>query len=302
MAIEEARFPPARQRAHNASPTALYKLCSLALLPDIGILSMKDMHFATPMAVAGGSDCVFYHSMDLPISGSQEGHWDLRGRFDDYVSRISVNGKSVLDVGTATGFLSFEAEKRGAKVVSIDASTAMHWDRVPFIDSMHALDYAAWLDKAEKYLDDIKRSYWLAHRELKSANRVYYGNAYELPSELGKFDIVIVGQILVHLRDVVRALSSIAARCKDTLIIAEGMIENPEPVSHWLARAGHPENDYSFWHHSTGLYRELLSILGFELQSKESRKYRCNLEGPADGISITTLVFKRRQASPEAAT
>jgi SAM-dependent methyltransferase len=240
--------------------------------------------------------------MDLPISGSQEGHWDLRGRFDDYISRISVGGKSVLDVGTASGFLSFEAEKRGAKVVSIDASTAMHWDRVPFIESIHALNYDAWFERAGKYLDDIKRSYWLAHRELKSANEVYYGSAYELPSELGKFDIVIVGQILVHLRDVVRALSSIAARCRDSLMIAEGMIENPEPVSHWLARADRPENDYSFWHHSTGLYHELLSILGFELQSKENRNYRCNLEGSADGVSITTLVFKRRNASPRAAT
>jgi SAM-dependent methyltransferase len=278
----------------------LYGLRSLP--PDIGISSVKDMLFAKPMAVAGVSDCVFYHSMDLPISGSQEGHWDLRGRFDDYISRISVGGKSVLDVGTASGFLSFEAEKRGAKVVSIDAATAMHWDRVPFTESMHALNYDAWLERAEKYLDDIKRSYWLAHRELKSANRVYYGNAYELPSELGRFDVVIIGQILVHLRDVVRALSSIAARSKDTLVIAEGMIENPEPVSHWLARAGRPENDYSFWHHSTGLYRELLSILGFELQSKESRKYRCNLEGSADGVSITTLVFKRRHASPRATT
>jgi SAM-dependent methyltransferase len=293
---------------------------------NIGTSSVKDMPFATPMAVAGVSDCVFYHSMDLPISGSQEGHWDLRGRFDDYTARISVCGKSVLDVGTASGFLSFEAEKRGAKVVSIDASTARYWDRVPFMESMHALNYDGWLEKAEKYLDDIKRSYWLAHRELKSANRVYYGNAYELPSELGRFDIVVVGQILVHLRDVVRAISSIAARCEDTLVIAEGMIENSEPVSYWLARAGHPENDYSFWHHSTGLYRELLSILGFELQSKESRKYRCNVvhceqrikvsrlqptesrkyqcnfEDSADGVSITTLVFKRRQGSPSATT
>ena len=138
------------------------------------------MHFATPMAVV--SDCVFYHSMDLPISGSREGHWDLRGRFDDYISRISVDGKSVLDVGTASG------------------------------------------------------------------------------------------------------------------------IENPEPVSHWLARADRPENDYSFWHYSTGLYRELLSILGFEPQPKESRKYRCNLAGSADGVSITTLVFKRRHASLRTAT
>ncbi len=260
---------------------------------------MKGILFAEPMTVATASDCVFYHSMDLPISGSQDGHWDLRGRFDDYISRVPVSGKSVLDVGTASGFLSFEAEKRGATVISLDASSARLWDRVPFPESLHTLNYSAWLEQAEKYLDDIKRSYWLAYRELKSANRVFYGNAYELPAELGSFDVVIIGQILVHLRDVVRALSSIAARCKDTLIIAEGMIENREPVSHWLARADRPENDYSFWHHSTGFYRELLAILGFELRSSESRKYRCNLEGPADGVGITTLVFKRRDASPK---
>jgi SAM-dependent methyltransferase len=239
------------------------------------------MLFAEPMPVTGVSDCVFYHSMDLPISGSQEGFWDLRGRFDDYILGTSVGGKSVLDVGTASGFLSFEAEKRGAKVVSIDASTAGQWDRVPFVDSLHVTDYAAWLQKSEKWFDRLKRSYWLAHRELNSVNRVYYGNAYELPSELGTFDVVIVGQILVHLRDIVRALSSISSRCRDTLVIAEGMVENPEPVSHWLARADNPKKEGQFWHHSTGLYREVLSILGFELHSKESRNYRCNLEGPA---------------------
>ena len=68
------------------------------------------------MAVDSAAECVFYHSLDLPLSGPQKGHWDLRGRFDDYVGNVPLSGRSALDVGTASGFLSFEAEKRGANI------------------------------------------------------------------------------------------------------------------------------------------------------------------------------------------
>ena len=67
------------------------------------------------------NECVFYHSMDLPGLGTVEGQWDLRGRFDEYIGGIDVNGKTFLDVGAASGFLSFEAERRGASVISFDA-------------------------------------------------------------------------------------------------------------------------------------------------------------------------------------
>ena len=62
-----------------------------------------------PRIVENLDDCYFYHTMDLPGVGVMRGHWDLRGRFADYVGGVDVEGKSVLDVGAATGFLSFEA-------------------------------------------------------------------------------------------------------------------------------------------------------------------------------------------------
>jgi hypothetical protein len=40
----------------------------------------------------------------------------------------------VLDVGTASGFLSFEAEKRGAEVVSFDSASPKMHAGVPFLD------------------------------------------------------------------------------------------------------------------------------------------------------------------------
>ena len=66
-------------------------------------------------------DCQFYHSLDFPDDTSIEGFWDIRGRFDEYVGRYPLAGKSVLDIGTATGFLAFSAEAAGAQVTALDA-------------------------------------------------------------------------------------------------------------------------------------------------------------------------------------
>jgi len=249
--------------------------------------------FATPISASKPSDCVFYHTMELPYSGLQSGHWDLRGRFDEYVAGVSLDGRTVLDVGAASGFLTFEAEKRGGKVVSVDASSAAVWDRVPFLSTLHATNYKRWLDEANHYLNAIKKSYWLAHKELNSGAMVYYGNVYELPQMLGDFDVVLVGQVLVHVRDPIRAIGSIAKCCRGTMVIAEGMIASDEPMSYLLPRLEAPGNDFSFWHHSIGFYRELMKILGFEQERESTAKYKCNLEGPAEGIDITTLVFRR---------
>ena len=80
--------------------------------------------FAPPRFVDRLEDCFFYHAMDLPGFGLVPAHWDLRGRFDEYIGGVDVRGKSVLDVGTATGFLSFEAEKRGDTATAAFATKA----------------------------------------------------------------------------------------------------------------------------------------------------------------------------------
>jgi len=255
---------------------------------------MQEDHYASPIAVASVADCTFYHSYDLPKSGCVRGHWDLRGRFDEYVCGAQVAGKRVLDVGTASGFLSFEAERRGADVVSFDAATADYWDRLPFPVHRDPGSRASWLVGAEDYLLCWKRSYWLVHRELQSKNKVVYGNVYNIPPEIGMFDAIMVGQILVHLRDAIGALSSIAARCAKTIIVAEGMISDEKPYSAFLGRAANPNNDFSFWHHSTGFYIELMQIMGFALCDRCTGAYICNIAGPSPkDVEITTLVFER---------
>ena len=207
-------------------------------------------------------------------------------------ARGPTAGKTVLDVGTASGFLSFEAEKRGATVVGSTRSSPARWERLRSRKSLWFRDRPDGRGQTE-YLDSMKRSYWLAHRELESQARVYYGDAYDLPESLGSYDVVIVGQILVHLRDVIRVLTSVSRRCVDTLIIAEGMVLSDEPTSVLLGRAKVPEQNHSFWFHSVGLYREVLGMLDFRLIAEDTLTYTCNVVGNPAQTPITTLVFRR---------
>lgn len=65
----------------------------------------------------------------------------------------------MLDVGTASGFLSFEAEKRGAEVVSFDSASPKMHAGVPFLDVRRRGGTAI-----EEDFEGIRNAYWYAHR------------------------------------------------------------------------------------------------------------------------------------------
>ena len=89
--------------------------------------------FATPRKVEDVADCYFYHTMELPGRGVIEGRdWDLRGRVDEYLGNVDFAGQRVLEIGPASGFLTFEMEKRGADVISVEVTDEHGWDFVPY--------------------------------------------------------------------------------------------------------------------------------------------------------------------------
>ena len=240
----------------------------------------KPIAFAEPRHVADLSDCFFYHTMTLPGFGEVRGHWDLRGRFDDYIGHVDVNGKSVIDIATATGFLSFEAERNGAsEVVSFDMAHARQQNFLPFKDKLHYRDPAAWAEKHDVEVEQWKNAYWLCHRLLNSRAKVFYGDIYNLPVELGhsaesgQFDIAIVGSVLEHLSDPVTALASIARLVRETIVIVAPLIESEEKIARFEGSIDHPENDFTWWTYSTALYREVFKILGFTLTRITSAEY-----------------------------
>src|ERR1700730_7521904 len=255
-------------------------------------LEMEPDLYGAPRYIKDVSECFFYHTMDLPGYGTVEGQWDLRGKMRDYLGGIPLKGRGVLDGGAASGFLSLEMERAGAEVVSFDADIADRIVYLPLQKSLYMTNRAQWRDHMNHFLEIMKNSYWLAHRLNQSKNRVFYGDIYDLTDTLGMFGVAVVGKILVHLRDPITALASVGRRCADVLVVAEGMMESDDCFMQLL---GTTENGraYSWWHLSTGLYREVMRMIGFEVQAITENKYRCNVSDSPALTSVKTLIARR---------
>jgi len=173
--------------------------------------------YAQPIKVASLDDCYFYHTMDLPGHGTVRGEWDLRGSIDDYLGNFDFSGRRVLDVGAASGMLSYHAERRGADVVSFDLSEDYDWDIVPFSDN----DNGAARLQRRAHLQKINNGYWLCHDAFKSRARMVNGVVYDIPSSIGPVDVAIYGSILLHLRDPFLALENGARLAKEAMIVAD---------------------------------------------------------------------------------
>ena len=255
---------------------------------------VKD-HLERSWPVVSKEECLFYHTMDLP-SGRVDGQWDLRGRIADYIGHVDVSGKRVLDYGCASGFLSFEMEKTGAiEVVSFDADTAERIAFLPVVDHPYNLKPSQWRVETNNYLTRLKNTYWFAHQALSSNASCYYGDAYDLPSDLGGFDVVVVSQILIHLRDPITAIGAAASLCDDILVISEGMDRSEEKIGRFHASAAGGSPPYIWWQLSIGMVKEVVRMCGFDVLSVEFSEYSCvDHEYVTGELEIGTLVARRR--------
>ncbi len=229
--------------------------------------------FAEPRLVTDLALCDFYHSMDIPGYGPVQGMWDLRRDPDAYLGRVDFRGKRVLEVGTASGFLCFQMEKRGAEVVAYDLCEDYDWDIVPFAGS----DQEAFQAERKQHIRRLNDGYWLAHRAFGSQARVVYGTVYAIPEAIGEVDIAIFGSVLLHLRDPILALQNALRLTRETVVVTELMWRHPllvrllgalrGPYMAFLPdyRTGQP--DETWWLFSPSIMRQILGMFGFEQTS-----------------------------------
>ena len=249
--------------------------------------------YAAPRLVTDPSICSWYHAMDLPELGSVSGAWDLRPTIDAYLGHVDVSGKRCLDVGCASGYLTFEMERRGAaEVVSVDLDPERHaWEVVPFAASLRDRD----ADLAEMR-DMVRRwqhAYWLAHRLIGSKARVYYGNAYALPVELGQFDVSLIGMMLPHVRDPFRILEQVAARTTETIIVTQQAPGMPDAYAYFMPDPTTQAPWNAWWSMSEACTERMLGVLGFETVSKTRAEHACPERG--DTEACTAIVAHRRR-------
>ena len=250
--------------------------------------------FAPPRHVSDIADCYFYHTMDLPGHGRVGGEWDLRGGEDAYLGNVPLQGKRVLELGTASGFLCRYMESKGANVVGFDLSSEQSWDLVPFA----RFDIASHASAMKTHIERLKNGWWFAHRLLNSGASAVYGSIYAIPKEIGAVDISTFGALLLHLRDPFHALFNAVQLTRETVIVTEIHPEQPVgssmglPTAAWRSRglkqlikrliglpiSAHPGTLYflpnfrshdphtavTWWSFPTSVIFEMLGTLGFE--------------------------------------
>ena len=144
---------------------------------------------------------------------------------------------------------------------------------LPFKDKLYYRDPERWAEQYGAEIEQWKNAYWLCHRLLESKAEVYYGNIYDLPAELGRFDIALVGSVLEHLSDQITALASIARRTKETIVLVSPLLQTDERIARFEALANNPAADFTWWTYSLGVYREVFAMLGFSIARVSSGQY-----------------------------
>jgi tRNA (mo5U34)-methyltransferase len=207
------------------------------------------------------NDLHWYHTLELPGGKLTPGWFDTR----PVVDRMpwppgTLHGKRCLDVGTWDGFWAFEMERRGAnEVVAIDVPDARGWDwpARATATGLHMLEVMKGGD----------RSFEVAAGALGSNVQRKDLSVYDLdPDEVGRFDLVFVGSLLLHLRDPVGALERVRSVCSGELVLAD-TVELAASVR-WPRRpVGRLEGNEAplWWQPNIAAVRRMVEAAGFRI-------------------------------------
>src|ERR1700733_1363854 len=208
------------------------------------------------------SDLVWYHATELPDGGVRPGAWALRGHETDYLGGVGVAGKRVLELGPATGYLTFYLERMGAEVVAFEAGFDVGIDLLPVQGREHPEER---LRVMQETIDRNHDGWWYLHEQFGSSAKFVQGNIYDMPGDLGSFDITLVGAILLHLREPWGAMSQAASRTTETMIVTEPLQDDEQPpeanVMRFSPSAEHHMTNW--WSIYPSAVVAMLSRLGF---------------------------------------
>ena len=235
----------------------------------------------------------WYHTLDLAPGVVTRGFFDHRPLLPKLPWPGSLEGMRCLDIATFDGFWAFEMERRGAQeVMAIDILDPLAWD---------------WPAGSEpevvEALERRKRGgagFRFAKRMLGSSATRVECSVYELDSgQVGRFDFVFIGSLLMHLRDPAGALARVREICGGRLVILDNIhlpltIAFPRLPLATLDAAGRPW----WWKGNLAALRRLTEAAGFEAIEAPRRVYIPT--GKAEPALRPTLRLLRHRVGREA--
>ena len=212
---------------------------------------------------------LWYHAVDLQNGLVTPGMFDYRADLHKFGFPDNMKNMRVLDVGSATGFFAFEFEKRGAEVVSVELPSFFDWDIAPIKKIRDDMEKG--LMKEHNVSTPKEGTYCHLHGPFDFCSRVLdskvkrcYSTIYDLNEEkLGNegFDIVFLGDILLHVFSPLDAIVSVARFCRGTMVILQ-----PDPAI-WtrlpvMVFAG-TRSGRTWWLPSRKCFERMLHVAGF---------------------------------------
>lgn len=204
---------------------------------------------------------VWYHTLELSPGLVTPGWFDLRPILER-MPWPEVRGKRCLDIGTYDGFLAFEMERRGAaEVVAVDISDHNLWDWPVDVRALGPQELA-------RLAGEKGAGFAIAADALHSKVRKIEMSIYDLsPETVGKFDVVVCGSLMLHLRDPLRALEAVRSVCEGVFLSAEQVdlrlsVLSPRKPAAKLIGVG---SLCQWWIPSVAGHRQMVRAGGFEI-------------------------------------
>jgi hypothetical protein len=210
-------------------------------------------------------ECEFFHVIDLPGEEPTEGSWDFRKTEAEYHGGFSFKGKTVLEIGTATGSHAFWMEKQGASVTPYDLSPAFSWDIMATAEQ----DAVEVEQMMHPIMEKLNNGWYYCRNRLKSKLELSFGSIYDIPKTLGDFDVVTFGSVLLHTRNPIGALQFAADRAKEAVIIMDRLPNNfdaQKPFMEFIPKKEMAKSwgAWTWWWISPKVFENLLGLRGFE--------------------------------------
>ena len=210
----------------------------------------------------------WHHAFEIVPGVRTQGSYDPRPLWNTLELPDDLTGLSLADIGASNGFFSFEARRRGARVVAFDFR---HKDNSGFGLAQY-INGLTDIDHHQINVNDI------------SAAR------------FGQFDIVLAIGLLYHLSDPYRVLARCAEMCSGNLYVESYCIDGTvdesiatEPIMRFIPdvkRFPHARtvaNDRSnFWGFTSACLRNMVEDIGFQVARSQNSVDRVFLQAQRD--------------------
>lgn len=164
----------------------------------------------------------WYHTLEFPNGVQTTGVYQHRPYLHFYGFPPSLVGATVLDVGAADGFFSFEFERRGAaEVVAVDnnpADGSLNTDVSAAHRGLYLAKYESFYRDKRQFQEvydalgvPVGHNFLAARAILGSQVKFLNLSAYELPSLKKQYDLVFCGDLIEHLKNPLAVLENLAA-------------------------------------------------------------------------------------------